>query len=72
MATLKLGFALEGNSDYPVVPILARRMVIEQFPDIELAPDSTLRPRKHGHGFIKELPVLVRQLCDDGASIVGS
>jgi hypothetical protein len=70
MSNLKLGFALEGNSDYPVIPILARRVVREQFPDIEFVPDSTLRPRKRGHGFIKELPVFVRQLCDDGASIV--
>jgi hypothetical protein len=70
MPSLKLGFALEGNSDYPVIPILARRIVTEQFPAIELAPDATRRPRKRGHGFIKELPVFARQLYDDGAAIV--
>ena len=28
MPMLKLGFALEGNSDYPVIPCLARRVVL--------------------------------------------
>ncbi len=62
MRTLRLGFALEGNSDYPVIPCLARRLISEIFPDIVLVADSVLRPRKHGHGFVKELPTLARQL----------
>ena len=70
MSSLKLGFALEGNSDYPVIPILARRVVAEQFPAIELAPDSTRHPRKHGHGFITELPIFAKQLYDDGAAVI--
>lgn len=64
MLTLKLGFALEGNSDYPVIPCLARRLISEAFQDVTLAPDAELRPRKRGHGFIKELPALARQLRD--------
>ena len=70
MSSLKLGYALEGNSDYPVIPILAVRVIGTEFPDLELSPDSTLRPRKRGHGFIKELPTFARQLCADGASVV--
>lgn len=70
MSSLKLGFALEGNSDYPVIPILARRVVAEHFPAIELAPDSTRHPRKHGHGFITELPIFAKQLYDDGAAVI--
>lgn len=69
MPPLKLGFALEGNSDYPVVPRLVRRTVRAHFPDVVLAADSVLRPRKRGHGFIKELPAFIRQLRDDGVDI---
>jgi hypothetical protein len=29
----------------------------------------TLRPRKRGHGFIKELPAFARQLYDNGAAV---
>lgn len=70
MRTLKLGFALEGNSDYPVIPRLARRVVAEAFPQAPLAEDSLLRPRKRGHGFISELPTFARQLQDEGADIL--
>ena len=70
MSALKLGFALEGNSDYPVIPCLARRVVTEEFPTVVLAEDSVLRPRKRGHGFIQELPTFARQLRDDGVDIV--
>ncbi len=70
MRTLKLGFALEGNSDYPVIPRLARRVVAEAFPQVPLAEDSLLRPRKRGHGFISELPTFARQLQDEGADIL--
>jgi hypothetical protein len=67
---LKLGFALEGNSDYPVIPRLTRRVIAEVFPQAPLAEDSLLRPRKRGHGFISELPTFARQLQDGGAEIV--
>lgn len=70
MPTLKLSFALEGNSDYPVVRRLARRMVGESFPTISLAEDSVLRPRKRGHGFVSELPTFARQLQDEGAGVM--
>ncbi len=70
MRTLKLGFALEGNSDYPVIPRLARRVVADVFPQVPLAEDSLLRPRKRGHGFISELPTFARQLQDEGADIL--
>ena len=70
MPTLKLGFALEGNSDYPVIPILAQRIIKAEFPDLEIAT-SERRLRKTGHGFIKELPSFARQLnSDDDAAIV--
>ncbi len=67
---LKLGFALEGNSDYPIVPVLSRRLIRASFPDISLAPDSILRPRRRGHGFIGELPLFCRRLREDGVDIV--
>jgi hypothetical protein len=70
MATLKLGFALEGNSDYPIIPLLSRRVVQDTFPGVAIAPDSILRPRKRGHGFIRELPFLARQLREDGVDVV--
>jgi hypothetical protein len=70
MATLKLGFALEGNSDYPIIPLLSRRVVQDTFPDVTIAPDSILRPRKRGHGFIRELPILARQLREDNVDVV--
>lgn len=70
MPPLKLGFALEGNSDYPVIPILAQRIIKAEFPDLEVTT-SERHPRKRGHGFIKELPSFARQLSsDDGAAIV--
>ena len=37
MSSLKLGFVLEGNSDYPVIPCLARRVVAESLPTVALA-----------------------------------
>lgn len=70
MRSLKLGFALEGNSDYPVIPCLTRRLIAERFPQIALDEDSIRRPRKRGHGFISELPTFARQLCDDGVDIL--
>ena len=70
MATLKLGFALEGNSDYPVIPCLARRLISEYDPQIILATNSVLRPRKRGHGFIQELSTFASQLRDDRVDIV--
>ena len=70
MSPLKLGFALEGNSDYPVIQHFARRVVQEHFPDIVAEADSVLRPRKRGHGFISELPTFARQLQDEGADIM--
>jgi hypothetical protein len=70
MPVLKLGFALEGNSDYPIIPRLARRLIAEYDPAIVLANDPVLRPRKRGHGFIRELPNFAQQLGDDGVDIV--
>ena len=72
MSKLKLGFALEGNSDYPVIPRLAHRIILEGFPHIEFEADSVLRPRKRGHGFVSELPVFARQLQDDGAHVMAA
>jgi hypothetical protein len=70
MATLKLGFALEGNSDYPVIPLLSRRVVQQTFPNINVASDSILRPRKRGHGFVRDLPIFARQLREDDVDVV--
>ncbi len=70
MATLKLGFALEGNSDYPVIPLLSLRVVGQTFPDVAIAPNSILRPRKRGHGFVRDLPIFARQLREDDVDIV--
>jgi hypothetical protein len=69
MADLKLGFALEGNSDYPVLPVLSRRMINTYRPDLELTWVE-LRPRKRGHGFVKELPTFAAQLNDRAIDIV--
>ncbi len=70
MRKLKLGFALEGNSDYPVIPCLTKRLVVEQFPYLSLDKHSIRRPRKRGHGFVSELPTFARQLKEDGVDIV--
>lgn len=70
MQKIRLGFALEGNSDYPVIPRLARRVIMEEFSQVQFAEDSVLRPRKRGHGFISELPTFVQQLQDDHSDIV--
>ncbi len=70
MPTLKLGFALEGNSDYPVIPCLSRRVILEDFPEAVFSEDSVLRPRKRGHGFVRELPTFATQLRDEGADIL--
>ncbi len=70
MPVLKLGFALEGNSDYPIIPRLARRLIADHDPAIVLASDSVLRPRKRGHGFIRELPNFAQQLRDDDVDIM--
>lgn len=70
MKPLKLGFALEGNSDYRVIPILVERLVAEMYPQIALAPHATRWPRERGHGFIKRLPVLARQMQGEGVHIL--
>ena len=72
MSSLKLGFVLEGNSDYPVIPCLARRVVEESFTTVALASNSVLRPSKRGHGFVSELPTFARQLQADGVHIVAA
>jgi len=70
MLTLKLGFALEGNSDYPVIPHLTQRVIQDYAPNTIFLPDSTLRPRKRGHGFVQELPTFARQLQDDEVDMI--
>lgn len=66
----KIGFALEGNGDYPVLPVLTRRLLQSEFAGLSLAPDSILRPRKRGHGFISELPTFATQLRVDGCDLL--
>ncbi len=70
MPTLRLGFALEGNSDYPVIPRLSRRIILDDFPEAVFSEDSVLRPRKRGHGFVRELPTFAAQVRDDGTDIL--
>jgi hypothetical protein len=70
MLNIKLGFALEGNSDYPIIPSLTRRVIQEYAPNTSFQPDSILRPRKRGHGFVQELPTFARQLLDDNVDII--
>ncbi|KAF0107305.1 MAG: hypothetical protein FD146_1783 [Anaerolineaceae bacterium] len=70
MLTIKLGFALEGNSDYPVIPNLTRRVIQSYAPDTVFLPESTLRPRKRGHGFVQELHTFARQLQDDKVDMI--
>ena len=66
----KIGFALEGNGDYPILPVLTRRLLKSEFPQLSLASDSILRPRKRGHGFINELPTFATQLRLDGCDLL--
>ena len=70
MLKIKLGFALEGNSDYPVIPCLTRRVIQDYAPNVTFQSDSILHPRKRGHGFVQELPTFARQLQDDNVDIV--
>ena len=43
---------------------------LEYAPQIILAKNSVLRPRKRGHGFIQELPTFASQLRDDSVDIL--
>ncbi|MBL8172637.1 MAG: DUF4276 family protein [Acidobacteria bacterium] len=70
MRKLKLGFALEGNSDYPVIPRLAQRLIQEYADDIILSEPTALRPRKRGHGFISELSSLAKQMQAESVDIL--
>jgi len=67
---LKLGFALEGNSDYNIVPILTRRYIAQTYPTLNLAPTEPLRPKERGNGFIKSLPTFAKLLAQNGASVL--
>lgn len=72
----KVGFALEGNGDYPVLPVLTRRLLEENFPDLPLEEETIIRPRKTGYGFISELPTFAATLsaagCDMLVAVVDS
>lgn len=72
----KIGFALEGNGDYPILPTLTRRLLAEQFPDLQIQEDTVIRPRTTGHGFITELPTFAFTLraagCDLLVAVVDS
>jgi hypothetical protein len=59
MATLKIAYALEGPSDYRIVPILIEQLIEESSgaTPIEVVR-SVRRTRRRGHGFVKELPQL--------------
>ena len=74
--TYKVGFALEGNGDYPILPVLTRRLIAEEFPDLLLQNDTVIRPRKTGHGFISELPTFAATIraagCDMLVAVVDS
>lgn len=71
-----IGFALEGNGDYPVLPVLTRRLVSAEFPELPLRCETVIRPRKTGHGFISELPTFAATLrssgCDALVAVVDS
>ena len=71
-----VGFALEGNGDYPILPVLTRRLIADEFPALALQCDTVIRPRKTGHGFISELPTFAATLraagCDALVAVVDS
>ena len=66
----KIGFALEGNGDYPILPVLTRRVIAEQFPNLQLQENTVIRPRKTGHGFITELPTFALTLRATGCDLL--
>lgn len=68
--TYKIGFALEGNGDYPILPVLTRRLLEEHFPDLPLQQDTVIRPRKTGHGFISELPTFATTVQATGCDLL--
>lgn len=71
-----IGFALEGNGDYPILPVLTSRLLAAEFPDLQTQSDTVIRPRKTGHGFIKELPTFAATIraagCDMLVAVVDS
>ncbi|MBI1926383.1 DUF4276 family protein [Candidatus Poribacteria bacterium] len=71
MAILKIAYALEGPSDHRIVPILIERLIEDysDTPPIEVMR-SVRRTRRRGHGFVKELPQLVRSLESDETDIL--
>jgi hypothetical protein len=65
---VKLGFALEGNSDYNVIPILVSRYVQRRYAlQVEV---ETLRPSKRGNGFVKDLPNFAKLLVEKGTEVL--
>ncbi len=69
MPVLRLGYALEGGTDYNVVPILTEKLIREVAPEVQLTR-SERRARRRGYGFIKELPSLVKRLEDDRVDVL--
>ena len=72
----KIGFALEGNGDYPILPVLTNRLLTQEFPNVRTQNNTIIRPRKTGHGFIKELPTFAATIqakgCDMLVAVVDS
>lgn len=57
--SLKIGFALEGNSDYKVIPILVERYLAEKYPELQVSVE-TLRPNQRG-AWVREKAA---RICD--------
>lgn len=66
---LKIGFALEGNSDYNVIPILVKRYLAEKYSELSVTVE-TLRPNQRGYGFVKKLPEFAALLHSKEVSVI--
>jgi Domain of unknown function (DUF4276) len=67
---VRIGFALEGNSDYDIIPILVRRYLTETYSEAAIELLTPLRPTERGNGFIKRLSYFARQLSQKNAVIL--
>lgn len=67
--SLKIGFALEGNSDYNVIPVLVKRYLAEKYPELTVTVE-TLRPNQRGYGFVKKLPEFAALFHSKAVSVI--
>ena len=69
MRSVKVAYALEGHRDLQVIPVLVQRLAADFDPTLHLVT-SPVRARKHGFGFIKELPEILRRASAESVDVL--